>query len=305
MAYPNSGTAYTQFVVQDSTQTTVASFYGTEHDWSNPVLSHNTPVSKLYPEGPFRLSNRDLPDDGYVMSKTHCGGYCYTGCSPRWFMLSTDEFLKECTTGAKLIEDKFGNSRIQVTHYDANIIQKIVHFFRDPLDNVISRFEHEFKLREINRTYVNWKSDYKKNVDGFREWCKDESSRLGDLRGNIDKDAIDKKTIESFESVPCHGEFYRYIKWHNNAFAVASKLTVPTFILHYRDFFDNFDVALNALLEFLELKPVAEKKKVSLQLVKKFYYSPAEEKNIAEFIHNIARPEIWQNLKRYFPGYNV
>ena len=54
MAYPNSGTAYGQNAIQDSTQTTVATFYGHEfalHD--NVHQSESILVFEHLQEGPF------------------------------------------------------------------------------------------------------------------------------------------------------------------------------------------------------------------------------------------------------------
>merc|ERR1712232_921507 len=111
--------------------------------------------------------------------------------------------------------------------------------------------------------------------------------------------SFSNKTLDYFETVPCHGEFYRYVQWHNNAYIVAQNMQVPVHVVHYRDFYDDYDKALDGILSFLKLEKVAETKS-NMQLMKKFYYSKNEEGRIKEFVQKLADPEIWPNLERYF-----
>jgi len=69
--------------------------------------------------------------------------------------------------------------------------------------------------------------------------------------------------------------------------------------VHYREFFDDYDKALDGIISFLQLERIVETKS-NVQLIKKFYYSGNEEERIKEFVQGLSDPGSWFHLKRYF-----
>jgi len=245
------------------------------------------------PDGPFRLSDQPLPKGGYILSKSHCGGYCFSDCPPNWFKLTPQKFLNECTTGARFDQKEDGTSERTWTHYDPSIVKKVVHLFRDPFDNIISRFNHECKLNMRKPGTVKWINDYNNDVVGFNNWCKDSDER------HKESAWFDATVLEAFKGVPCHGEFFRYAQWHNNAFITAHFLGIPTHVVHYRDFHDDAKFTLHGILQFLEQpKKNSRVPPFSLKTYKSFY-SPDDKMRISSLIKILAIPETWEHLKRY------
>jgi hypothetical protein len=297
MSFPNSGTTFTQYVVQDTTQQSIASFYGHERVTKEGHTVRSPQSVLAFPDkldGPYALSDEyPLPEKGYLLAKTHCGGYCFSDCPPTWFILNPQKFLKECTTGARFEE---GNNEQIWVHYDPSIIAKALHIFRDPFDNIISRFHHETKLNARKSDQIKWERHYENDPDGFRQWCHDSDTRFADqLRWQFDQD-----TLKAFEGVPCHNEFFRYVQWHNNAFATTNNMKVPVLVVHYRDYADRLEETVDSVLAFLEQdRKKAESPSFKLKTYEG-YYSEESKAKIRDLIQYLATVETWENVKRYF-----
>jgi hypothetical protein len=87
-SFPNSGTSFTMSMVTRATNTSFATNYGLESNYG----LRDTPSLPIYgpdhPEGPFMpdpitsYHHKQLPYGRYVITKTHCGGYCFN-CGPK------------------------------------------------------------------------------------------------------------------------------------------------------------------------------------------------------------------------------
>jgi hypothetical protein len=55
--------------------------------------------------------------------------------------------------------------------------------------------------------------------------------------------------VHKYQSVPCHAEWFRYIQWHNMAYATTKELLhLPVHYLYYDDYTKDFNKTVQALL---------------------------------------------------------
>jgi len=110
MSYPNSGTSYTLFLTSTITGTTTAtaSNYvqrGNNRNVKKKNLAEYEGVFSDYPVPHWSLQDVNVniqnPTAGYVLTKTHCGGYCF-GCfagSDSVKLKNSEDFFKSCRKG--------------------------------------------------------------------------------------------------------------------------------------------------------------------------------------------------------------
>jgi hypothetical protein len=179
--------------------------------------------------------------------------------------------------------------------YSPDLVKKVVHIFRNPLDNVVARFHLDRKVRA--RTDPYWLDDFPNNKEGFRSWCSYlNANRVDRLPATYQ---LDSTLIKAMKGVPCITEFYLYVQWHNLAFATTSDLQVPSFVFHYEDYSTRFDDVTDELTEFLGLKKVAEAPEFIADKTYGDYYTKEEKHAIASFIKEFATKPTWQNVEHY------
>ena len=166
MSFPNSGTSYTSKLVRTITNSSTASNYGAS---TRDEYGCSRPISDAYAEtGPFWQSNTYSQLGGqngeYLLTKTHCGGYC-NGCGPSQYFETSATFQEGCLTGKRsnrcrrnVNGERIINSKAKtsydVVQYNASLVRKAVHVIRNPFDNVVSRFHLKAKeLRARNREH--------------------------------------------------------------------------------------------------------------------------------------------------------
>ena len=176
LAFPNSGTTYTQRLVQVTSGRSVASNYGHEminEEGNVEKRLDSIPVFDGSWSGPFRTANHlSLPESGYTLTKTHCGGYCFSDCPPTWYRLSPLKFLQECRLGMRHDAVSDYVSRETWVQYDYLLVKRVVHLLRSPFENIVSRFFHEIKIH-TSRKDNNFLKKYPKSPVGFKAWCSD------------------------------------------------------------------------------------------------------------------------------------
>ena len=96
-----------------------------------------------------------LPASSYILTKTHCGGWFFNS-PPEFYIGETLELFEEhCVTGTKMIlisqyddDDDDNNNDDElikdVVQYELHAVHKSVHLIRNPFDNLVSRFHHEY-----------------------------------------------------------------------------------------------------------------------------------------------------------------
>ena len=112
---------------------------------------------------------------------------------------------------------------------------------------------------------------------------------------------MDTDLAKALAGVPCQAEFYRYVQWHNLAFAVTLvDLDVPSMVLYYEDYSTRFNDVTNQLMNFLELEAVGEAPPFVVNKEYGDYYTFEETESIATFIKEFSSKHVWQHLKHYF-----
>jgi hypothetical protein len=294
MSFPNSGTTYTLKFVQNTTRTTTATNYGADEQDSFNSIS----VYRDVPEGPFfRHPSHHVPDT-YILTKTHCGGYCL-GCRPGKYILNETQFEESCRFGNR----KVNGNKSAVT-YPANVVKAAVHLIRNPFDNVVARLHYERKKwrksgkERHQEKFLNFTDDR----EGFQRWCNHIDSVDMSFRG---PELFSIGKLQSLARVPCYAEFGRFIQWHNNAIAVTRQLQLPTHTLFYENYTANLNATGDQLLSFLQLTrsgpaPVFIEKKHYPD-----YYTPGQIGRVATMARNIATPECWELVRHYFENDDV
>jgi hypothetical protein len=294
MSFPNSGTSFTLHTVREASNTTTATNYALEGEIRNkpsvPVIpgsgGEQGPWLELIPD-----RHTSVPDR-YILTKTHCKGFCsgrYCGADKT--IHTVRSFRTGCLSGTRAIETKRGLEKIDVT-YSSQLVGKAIHIFRHPLDNVVARFHLEYNVQRINPEIS---SLFTKDMVGFKRWCQLDDSNRGLLTHRL----IDERLRQRMEEIPCFNEFYRYLQWHNLAFAVSHDMNLPTMILHYDEYSIDFEGTRDKVLNWLELPRVANGVKFQDGKVYRNYYTREEKVAIRRFLQEFASVETWEQLKDY------
>lgn len=197
MSFPNSGTSYTLRLVHTISNTSVATNYEQEihKDVSKPVY----PIQSPY--GPFMLQSHLALPQSYILTKTHCAGYC-NDCPIKNYVVDRYEFAQHCAMNIlkpssvdKLYhQDPNENSPPSHASTDAheeqqnnekekkapqlhnNILynhqiepHKTIRLVRDPFSNVVSNFHHWINRQEREKSGLE--KVYTDDFKGFQHYC--------------------------------------------------------------------------------------------------------------------------------------
>jgi hypothetical protein len=324
MSFPNSGTSYTINMVMKVTGRNTASNYGSESQgedgMSVDVFAKNgtgtaAVIALNYAKSsasglaagasnqkagpPFWISpkSRTLsrPSKGYILTKTHCGSRCQH-CSVSDYVENHALFLQHCLEGRYNIKDNKGILTEKLGSYDKALVKRAVHLIRDPFDNVVSRFHLHYKhLVKKNRT--DQVAAYPRTREGFRRFCNDEGKHYN----NEEKHSkFYADVFETVKDVPCHADFYRYIQWHNLAFTTTWDLNIPSMIVHYENYTDNFNKTKDALLEFLGQDGIYNAPAFVTGKTYREYYLQEEITALHVMFSKLALEKTWYSTKHYF-----
>jgi len=208
MSFPNSGTSYTLQYVTTSSNTTVGTNYEAEVKYGKSI-----PISSKSPDGPFILyDKRKLPSQ-YILTKTHCSGYC-TDCDISSYILDRFDFQRGCATN-RLINQRDDLMPHGAKVYDHNVeVKKIIRLVRDPFSNIASNFH--LWLKQQKRQGTGLEKDYTDDEEGFMKFCSYYDETFQKKMTEIDQKHLHKKRFlenisNQLEGVPCHQYFVRYI----------------------------------------------------------------------------------------------
>jgi len=289
MSFPNSGTTYIINLITAVSRTATATNYGDEY-----TAGPSIPVSPSFVEGPFRLNEEELDLPKYILTKTHCGGWFFNS-PPKFYVDETvDLFEEHCLTGVRTVPTGYGELTKEVTQYDLEDVAKAVHLIRNPFDNIVSRFHHEYMTAVIKKKQQHL-FHYTYNAEGFQAWCRDTDTRFW----REEQKAYGRRMSELAREVPCHAELYRYVHWHNNAFALSNKLSLPTHVLYYEDFQTDFEASVQDLLDFLQLS--RDRRPLPFTFGDHLsHYTVEQRRKMALFVEKLASSETWIWLRHYF-----
>ena len=298
LSFPNSGTTYTHEVVSKIAEVRVATNYGKEclcietasNQYNQSYLCANEDREKrlcrsvLSRPGPYWLRT-DLrhPKTGFALVKTHCGGYSFYVESDE-SLISREQYIDECSLVLSDI-----NERISYAD-DTSLIQRAVHIFRDPFDNIVSRFHH-WRQSAMNGSA---RGLYAKNRAGFRMFCQSQANKTVEL------DTLHMLHDETFKDVPCYFDFIKYIHWHNLACKLQEDFKIPWLAVHYESYGTNWNETMTSLLDFLELPPLNFINDFQRGKRYRHYYTQHEVRAIESMLKKLASKQTWAHLKHYF-----
>jgi len=291
LSYPNSGTSFTMNMIQSDSNKTVATNYAKEVKYK-PRLSLD--VSSRSP--PFILNNRlELPTK-FILTKTHCGGYCnFCSTSSVEYRMATRYFTLFCAMG--------NNGK---KYENMSQVKKSIHLLRDPINNIVSNFHLAIKSKKY--PHLNFTND----KDGFREYCQfhnthfyDRNSKAFKLGGNQDDTLLQDGRIEELKNdIPCYNQFYKYITWHNNANSMIKDLNIPTQNIWYEDYEIKYQETKAKIFQFMELDMVGDFRPFESGKHYSDYFTVNEKKSLSLMIERLSLPETWELMKRYHKNYS-
>jgi len=303
ISFPNSGTSFTLSTVRRASR---------QHVAGTACLANYEQFSPVYrsrrKRGPhfIPVDDDDYDQDQiqrpqkYILTKTHCTGYDNSPMpSPTNYLVPQERFTKACHKVCS--PDELQVNEKETTHeegtwrlfyFNETLVGSFVHLFRDPFDNIVSRWHCHMAGAEVKHPHeVN---KWERTVDGFQTFCRerDEYHRW--------KEApfLPRELVEAAEGVPCRTDFLRYVQWHNRAFEMTLSLAKPVHILHYLDFRDNYNGTLEKLLNFLELPHVADGDNFRWNDYT-IYFTDEQRKATKRFINFYASNETRHELSRY------
>jgi len=298
MSFPNSGTTYTNHLIQDYTNTTTATNYGHEQstkDASIPVFPNSI-------EGPFfRYPFWTLPPT-FILTKTHCGGECDICQTPgsKEYNDTIDAFEVACCSGKRI----FNSTKIR-TSYSPDIPKRAVHLIRNPFDNIVARLHLKerrwarFEGKNEKRKYEERLDLYNNTKAGFRAYCKFRDERS--LKQEIHRRFLNDTLLGLIKEVPCYAEFITYTKWHNHAIQLVEKKRIPVLTLFYEDYATDWDETVNQLLRFLSLSSSKGGKATEFILGKQYdeFYIEKEKLAAIKLLQTLASQALLDLLQRY------
>ena len=333
MSFPNSGTSFTMHLFRKLSNHSVGTNYpGEAYHYVNTSSSSSSSNPQQEPLpiihgssqslGPFwevTTPNYTMPmkeQKSLVFVKTHCGGRCIH-CPPNKYLETIWSFDEMCrhyqhknySPSSNDKTKKKKQSAVPSKAYSSEYIKKAVHLIRDPFNNVVSRFHHDYKVQHAlakNKTF--YEETHNQTMRGFQQWCREQDRKYA--KDVIHSRLIPADIINIMAQTRCHGEFFRYVQWHNLAYELTHQLRpIPTLILHYEDYHPTtFHKRTNSLLDFLGYPLVKENIESTNEFIigKDYhhFFSPKQKQNIWKFLMKMATPYVQDLLQRYNPTHH-
>jgi hypothetical protein len=291
MSFPNSGTSYTIMNVEEMTRSSAATNNVREIKYKGPFILARSDMK----DGPFVLEPEMGKPWPFILSKSHCAGFC-DSCKQNLSYADVSIFEKGCRS--TLIKR---NGKMEASHYNATAIKKLVHIFRNPIDNLVARMHLGIKRRRLR---LGWSqeslSNFTDTKQGLLAWCHYVDSEFGS-----DPSYFPERARDMFADVPCYSEMFRYVQWHNLAIQMIEQYGVPAHNIFYEDYETKYDETVGDLLKFLEANRTHEIKPFIRGKRYGSLFRPRHLRGIARLIRRMASPECWKHLKRYFPEFDM
>jgi hypothetical protein len=261
--------------------------------------------------GPFvPRSALNLPST-YILTKTHCFGYC-TDCSPAKYVFlkgAMDTFYQGCRTS--YVTDRRGN-KVLVPYTSWERVKKAIHLIRDPFDNIVARWHLDMKhlmhktkgqpdgfdaVRKEWRSMANPRSP-----EGFRAWCRFVDQRdKARLAGFFSSQVwIDSHLRKQMKAVPCAADWFRYTQWHNLAIAMVKEKKISTHLLYYESYSTQYNQTVQDTLDFLQLPWIGPIHPFIPGKTYHDYYTPSEALAAMQLVKGLASAETWKLVGHYF-----
>jgi hypothetical protein len=302
MSFPNSGTTYTNHLIQVYTNTTTATNYGKEQSEKETTIP-------AFPgsDGPyFRYPSWEKPTK-YLLTKTHCASS--TNDMPLFKVDTVDEVETTCASGNKVELHNGTAEKIHTTWYNTSIVKRAVHLVRNPFDNIVARFHmkmNNWKGKVEGGNEILQPNIYNSTKEGFQAYCKFRNKPFAKLKWNVTlvfgtHTEQKAELLRRLYDIPCYEQFLLYIRWHNFAVQMLQQKNITTLTLFYEDYASNFNRTVDSLLDFLSLTPAMDASPPEFIAGKQYlnYYDANERIVIKQLIEGLASHELQQLLLRY------
>ena len=280
LTFPNSGTSYTLTNTRRVTRQSYGSNYCREDRIPLYSDSDYGPLLELHDE--YGLPRK------YILTKTHCNGFC-SNCSPKTYVVeNNEEFRKSCFTVPDCIPGHSLHPVITPEEYSTyeSLVGKTVHLLRNPFDNIISRFH-----LHVNE---NPAENYTKSVNGFRAYCQ----WINSLNKKETREFFGDKYDEYISRIPCAADFFRYSQWHNNAFEATQIWNKSSLVMYYEDYSTKYNETVSRLLEYLEQEWVSHTEPFYKSDYSD-YYTEDQREAVKGLVSEYASETTLLHLKRY------
>ena len=205
---------------------------------------------------------------------------------------SVQQFTDSCrNSSARAAPD----GRREIYLYPVERVKKAIHLIRNPFHNFVARFHLERKNSE-NKKDEEWLKKHPNSAEGFRQWCKD----LDNAYEDDEYQTFEYDLLKQMRLSPCHGEVFKYIQWHNLAFAVTEKYAIETKVLWYEDFENSFEETIESLLKLLEFPRLGYPREFAARHDYSEYYSHIDKRRIRLLVEVIATKKTWSHIQHYF-----
>ena len=149
----------------------------------------------------------------------------------------------------------------------------------------------------VKKNHTDKLAMYPRSRDGLRSFCKD----LGDrFYKEEEASKFYRDVFDDVKNVPCHADFFRYIQWHNLAFTTTWDLDIPTHVIHYENYTNNFNQTKDMLLAFLEQDEVHEPPLFVTGKTYREYFTGEEVKAVRFMLSKLALDKTWEQIEHYF-----
>ena len=165
LSLTRSSLSFSYIISTELTNTTTATNYGLEGDIKD---KESTPAFEGGFNGPFLelIPDRSTNIPKLILTKTHCGGIAASR-NPTTYIETPRSFLKACLKGKRgVLSTESKSLATHSTWYSQELVKKVVHIFRNPMDNVVARFHLERK-RFTSKKDVKWLARFPNNQQGF------------------------------------------------------------------------------------------------------------------------------------------
>ena len=250
--------------------------------------------------------------------------------------------IEHVSSALHLIRNPFHNV-IARCHYYAILLQEGFFSSLDDGDDDDDDDDDDDEKKEREQQKQQLSSSHLSAAEKFRNFCKKMDAKYynddvllysdffavvddgdgGGNDGNVDEDDH-QLTLNDVLNVPCHGEFYKYVQWHNRFHDSIARLrqqkqkmmtyddeqeqeVVPTLTIYYEDYVTNFNVTVDKIFDFLQLPKVGEvvpfadnnKKKITEEY-DLHHFTLEERRLIRKFVKYFASDITWNEIQRYF-----
>ena len=306
------GTSYTLQNTEVLTNASTGTNYGDETgiadiDQRRRIAIHNSHLLSTSVAPFVHRTHLTLPPN--VLTKTHCNvKFDYRefekGCrTTRWSIAgkpNAGKAVYELSTTTTAAAATVLGDPSQKRHVMPVPIRGAVHLVRHPLDNIVSRMHHTVKKMAHRGWTPDQVAQYHDGTSaGFHAWC-----RYADSISQARKmTPADRKLFRDTNgTVPCFFDFVHYVRWHNLALQVEQQYHLPVHYLYYEDYSFSYNETVHELYDFLELPIQSQSSMKPFAYFKTYrdFYTAQEQESVATVVKQLATPECWQLLRRYF-----